>query len=108
MTLQQILTELGFDDGVPFRYDEAVDMVIFFLNYNGYNPAVTQSGLLVSVGTAPVMVHGRIGDTRVRNPLHLRRDFDLNHPDSLGLICDYLQVVMDKCELKRRVRRCVE
>ncbi len=102
MKLQQILAEMGFKGGVTLRYSDTTEMVMFFLNHDRHNPAVTQSGVRVSVGTAPVRVHGTISDTRVRNPLHGRRDFDLNDPDSLDQIEEYLRKMMDKCEPRRR------
>ncbi len=98
MLLQDILTEMGFCGGVVLRYSDSIDMVMFFLNYNSHNPAVTQNGDIISVGTAPIKTHGRIADTRVRNPLHGRRDFDLNDPNSLEQIEDYLHKMVDKCE----------
>lgn len=96
--------ELGFERGVSLRYNATTDMVMFFLNCDGYNPAVIQSGAAISVGTAPIQVHGKLGDTRVRNPLHFKRDFDLNHPDSLEQIGEHLQKMMEKCEFKKRRR----
>ncbi len=98
MTLQGILTEMGFTGGVALRHSDSIDMVMFFLNYNKHNPAVTQSGVIISVGTAPVQAHGKIADTRVCNPLHDRRDFDLNDPGSLDQIEDYLHQMINRCE----------
>lgn len=83
---------------MTLRYNKGTDLVIFFFKADGHNPAVTQTGSVVSVGTMPVRIHGRIADTRARNPLHGRRDFDLTQPDSLELIDDCLRAVMDKCE----------
>lgn len=101
MTLKQLLTELGFAGGVAIRYSDDIDLVIFFMNYNSHNPAVTQSGVIISVGTAPVRTHGKIQDDRTYNPLYGRRDFDLNHPESLSQIDEYLQTMVDKCEVRR-------
>ncbi len=100
MTLRDLLAEMGFNGGTNLRYSSSTEMVMFFLNFDRHNPAVTQCGVVVSVGTAPVQVHGKIADTRVRNPLHGRRDFDLNDPDSLVQIEEYLKQMIDKCEPK--------
>lgn len=106
MTLQEILMGLGFGRGISIRYNSTTNMVMFFLNHTGHNPTVVQNGTLISVGTAPVQVHGKMGDARIRNPLHFRRDFDLNHPDSLEQIGEHLHLMMDRCESrKRRDRR---
>ena len=98
MTLQQILAGLGFTGGVSLRYNENTQMVMFFITHNKHNPAATMAGSVISVGTAPVQVHGKIADTRVRNPLHHRKDFDLTAPDSLEEIEEYLGRMMDKCD----------
>lgn len=98
MILQHVLAGLGFAGGVSLRYNEDTQMVMFFLTINRHNPAATLTGSVVSVGTAPVRVHGKIADTRVRNPLHNRKDFDLTDPGSLEEIEEYLGLMMDKCD----------
>lgn len=102
MTLQAILAELGFPGGVTLRCVDDVEMVMFFLSHDRHNPAVTQRGTLISVGTASAV------GAKSRNPLHSRRDFDLNEPDSLDLIEDYLGLMVEKCECHGSGRRRFE
>ncbi len=87
---------MGFK-GTILKYRSDLELVVFFHNYKGHNAAVTSDGTTVSVGTMPVKVHGVLGDTRVRSPLHRRRDFDLEDPDSLAGIQTYLEEMLECC-----------
>ncbi len=103
MKLLDLLIEMGYK-GVELGYNDTFELVVFFFNIDKHNPAVTKNGTIVSVGTMPIKVHGRVLDGRAYNPLHNRQDFDLASPDSLRGIEDYLIKMMDKCEPKFKQR----
>jgi hypothetical protein len=97
MLLLELMSELGFMDGLQLRYDHGIELVVFYINYNRENPAVTQSGMLISVG----LLRSGFRDTegpRTISPLSRRRDFYLDEPTSLEGIEAYLNEMFVKCE----------
>lgn len=87
--------------GTRIRYQDDVELVVFYLHHDRANPAATLSGSNLSVGTMRTVVEGKIADSRSRNPLDNRHDFDLNDPESLDAIEEMLYKMIEKCERRR-------